>query len=85
MKVTKEVKLIFGVSRMRYEIHLPAGLRVRKIEGDGTKQYFLSEFPINSKPPFTSFPIDSFIRHDAIHYGIRLNENQVQDRKEIFE
>lgn len=79
-KVTKEVRLMFGVSRMRYEIHLPAGLRVKKIEGEaGRQQYFLDEFPINQKPPFTSFPIDSFVRHDAQHYGIRLNEDEVQD------
>lgn len=75
---TKECKIMFGVSRMRYEIHLPAGLRVKPIKGEpGTQMYFLDEFPVNLKPPFTSFPVDSFVRHDAMHYGIRLSADQV--------
>lgn len=80
MRVTKEVKLTFGVSRSRYEIHLPAGLRVKRIEGEpGVQQYFLDEFPVNLPPPYTSFPIDSFVRHDAIHYGIRLSESETEE------
>lgn len=82
MKVTKEVKFIWGVGHksMWFEMHLPAGLRVKKIEGEpGQQMYFLDEFPTCLKPPFTSFPIDSFTRHDAIHYGVRLTEDQVQN------
>lgn len=82
MKITKEVSLMFGVgyNTQRYEIRLPAGLRVKKIEGEaGVQQYFLDEFPTNLKPPYTSFPVDSFVRHDAIHYGIRLSEDQVEE------
>jgi hypothetical protein len=78
MKVTKQVKINFGVSNMRYEIELPAGLRVKKITGEPmadpeNPQYFLDSFP------FVLFPVNSFIRHDAVHYGIRLDESQVQD------
>ena len=74
MRVTKEVRTTFGVGRSHYEIYLPAGLRVRRIEGEpGVQQYFLDEFPVNL------FPIDSFIRHDAIHYGIRLSESETEE------
>lgn len=83
-KVTKETSVMFGVgyNTPKYEITLRAGLRVKPIKGEpggGPQMYWLDEFPTNEKPPYTSFPMDSFTRHDAIHYGIRLTEEQVQD------
>ena len=66
MKVTKDITMMWGV-RHKFEIRLRAGLRVRNTNSHG------------EKPPYTSFPVDSFYRHDAIHYGIRLSEEQVQD------
>lgn len=84
-KVTREVRLTFGVSRMKYDVHLPAGLRVKPVGDEPMRSqkseplYWLDEFPTKAEEPFTSFPINSFIRHDATHYGIRLTEGQVQD------
>ena len=81
-KVTKEITMLWGV-RHKFEIKLRAGLKVRNTTIHGEKlpegEYFLDEIPTNEKPPYTSFPINSFYRHDAIHYGIRLTEDQVQD------
>lgn len=83
MKVTKEIKMMWkGGGRIPFEIQLPAGLKVRPVEPYPTQtqpEYFVDELPTNLKPPYTSFPIDSFYRHDAIHYGIRLTEDQVQE------
>ena len=83
MKVTKEIKNHkFQVSTMIYDIDLPAGLRVKPIKGEAGN-YFLDEFPSNYPGPdaqkYTSFCRDSFLLHDASHYGIRLNENQVEE------
>jgi len=75
--VTKQLdNLPFRVHRMEYTLDIPAGLRCREITGEpcstGGKQYFLDEFPVRI------FPRDSFVYHDARHYGIRLNESQVE-------
>lgn len=80
MRVTKEVRLMWGV-RIKYEIHLPAGLKVKLAEKgpmETQDTYFLDEFPINLPLPYTSFPMDSFTRHDAIHYGIKLTADQTE-------
>lgn len=81
-KVTKEITMMWGV-RHKFEIKIRAGRAVRNETSHGEKlpdgEYFLEDIPMVEKPPYTSFPIDSFYRHDAIHYGIRLNESQVQD------
>lgn len=83
MKVTKEIKMMWrGGGKVAFEIQLPAGLRVRERENYPTKsrvEYWLDEIPTHLPLPYTSFPIDSFFRHDAIHYGIILTEEQVQD------
>jgi hypothetical protein len=77
--VTKKINgYTFGVSRMRYQIDIPAGLRVSKVEPYGTIEkayYVLNEFPNDI------FPFNSFIRHDAVHYGIPLDESQVEAAK----
>ena len=81
-KVTRDTTMQWGV-RFPFEIRIRAGLKVRNTTSDGRKldpgEYFLEQIPVIEKPPYTSFPIDSAYRHDAIHYGIRLNESQVQD------
>lgn len=81
--VTKECRVMFGV-RHKVEIHIKAGLRVKLIEGEpmadpNAPMYFLDEFPVNLPAPYTSFPMDSFTRHDAEHYGIRLTAEQVEE------
>jgi hypothetical protein len=72
-KKTKSQKVVFKVSRMVYELDIPAGLRTRLINVGGTKgSYFLDEFP------HELFPANSFVRHDAEHYGIVLTPDQVE-------
>lgn len=58
-------------------INLPAGLKVVQIAGC----YFLDEFPnfpdgINHEK-YTSFVPNTFLYHDAIHYGIIFDENEI--------
>lgn len=84
-KVTREIVMLWGV-KFPIEIRLPAGLRVKPVEPypmQTRPEYFLAEFPVSLPPPYTSFPIGSFYRHDAIHYGIRLTEDQVQESEEL--
>lgn len=70
---TKELRNVrFQVSSMIYDVDLPAGLRVKAIDRE-PGYYFLDEFPA------AIFPKDGFMYHDAIHYGIRLHESQVED------
>ena len=79
MKVTKEIKgLQFHQGRMIYDVNLQEGLRVKPISGR-PGMYWLDEFPSNPKPGFTAFCRDSFLYHDAVHYGIRLGEDYVKD------
>ena len=86
MKVTKEVELDWkGGGRFYRKIRLPAGLRVKPIPFEPMRNepmYWLDEFPTDLPKYYTSFPINSFERHDATHYGIRLNEEQVQEVEE---
>lgn len=53
---------------------LPAGLRVKEVPGERGLWFWLDEFPTDL------FPTGSMIRHDAVHYGVWLSEDQVQDR-----
>lgn len=86
-KVTKDCTVTFGPGHTPlsvYTIRLPAGLRVKEITGEprrprAPKQYFLDELPETASPPYCAFPRYSVIRHDATHYGVRLEEDQVQD------
>lgn len=68
----------FGVCKSRYIVNLQKGLKVIPVP-DHEGMYWLDEFPVNNGQVFTSFPIDSFIRHDAVHYGIKLNSSQVEE------
>jgi hypothetical protein len=53
---------------------LPAGLRCRAISEGGTAgKFFLTELPRDIFPP------NSFIRHDADHYGVVLEAADVDD------
>lgn len=52
---------------------LPAGLRCRPInEGSTAGKYFLHEFPR------AIFPPNSFILHDATHYGITIEPEDIE-------
>lgn len=54
---------------------LPEGLQVSPmspLKYSQKKLYFLDEFPESL------FPKNSMILHDAIHYGVVLNQEQVQ-------
>lgn len=71
--VTKETIARFKVSRINYTCHLPAGLRVKPV--DPLREpgvYFLDQLPE------WLFPINSFERHDAYYYGVRLYADQIQ-------
>ena len=72
---TKAVTKKFSAasSTTHYEVSLPAGLRIREITEGSTKgKFFLDEFPADLFPP------NSMIRHDAEHYGIILEPNEVE-------
>lgn len=62
-----------GGSRVVYpDFTLPAGLRCRPINAGGTAgKFFLDELPADI------FPRDSFIWHDATHYGVVLEAADV--------
>lgn len=81
-KVTKDITMMWrGGGPIAFEIKIREGRAVRNTTSQGEKlpdgEYFLEDIPTTEKPPYTSFPLDSFYRHDAIHYGIRLTEDQV--------
>lgn len=68
---TKQVTVIFRGT----ELSLPAGLRVKPVTPYPTQtrpQYWLDEFPADL------FPTGSMIRHDAVHYGIWLEESDIE-------
>jgi hypothetical protein len=68
---TKKVKVTF--KKVTYD--LPAGLRVKPITPYPTQTrplYWLDQLPEEL------FPLGSIQRHDAIHYGLVLEANQVQ-------
>lgn len=73
---TKSCHVKFGVGKMHYELDLPAGLQVRPVL-TGTEgfngNYNLDQFPVSI------FPFNSFVRHDATHYGIVLTPDQVTE------
>ena len=74
---TKAVHIKFSgpLGKLEYEKDLPAGLRVKSIPVVGTQrpnEYWLDQFPLDL------FPINSFERHDATHYGVRLTREQVE-------
>lgn len=73
MPVTKACQVPFRVQNMDYGVlDIPAGLRVKLIAEGGTKgKFFLDQFPASI------FPSGSFIRHDAVHYGVVLDPDQV--------
>jgi hypothetical protein len=59
-------------------VDLPAGLRVKQCSETGQtkaemRTWFVEEFPEEV------FPRDSLERHDAIHYGIRLNRGDLEE------
>ena len=59
-------------------LDIPAGLVCCQInEGTAKGNFFLEEFPINL------FPINSIVRHDAIHYGVMLTPDQVTVREPL--
>ncbi len=78
MKVTKATQVHFTAASQTTDygmINIPAGLRVREIQTGRTKgMYFLEEFPNDL------FPRNSMIRHDAVHYGITLSADMVQEQ-----
>ena len=59
-----------------YRLTLPAGLRVKRIEGlgagSGLGKFWLDEFPVDL------FPLGSIKLHDAVHYGVVLSPEEVQ-------
>ena len=60
-------------TQLKYEFHLPKGLRCQIILEGGTKgKFFLDEFPKDIFPP------NSFERDDAIHYGVIINPEDVE-------
>lgn len=73
-KVTKELKgfRFKGGSSHGYTIDIPAGLLVKPADHG---QYFLDELPLDL------FPVNSFERHDATYYGVRLNEEHVVEKE----
>jgi hypothetical protein len=55
------------------QITLPAGLRCTPIRGGSTSgKFFLDQFPEDL------FPRNSIERHDAVHYGVVLEPDQVE-------
>lgn len=64
-----------GGSRLPYpDFKIPAGLRCKPITEGGTAgKFFLMELPT------AIFPSQSFLRHDATHYGIVIEAEDVVD------
>ena len=62
-----------------YTTEIPSGLRVVEILGGSYQgSFFLDEFPEEL------FPSGSIIRHDAEHYGVVLNRDQVLIRRKQY-
>jgi hypothetical protein len=71
MKTKLETVKQYGPSKI--ESTIPAGLRVAPItRGRTTGKYWLDEFPESI------FPRNSIQRHDAEHYGITFEPNEVE-------
>lgn len=57
-------------------LNLPAGLRVKPVAPYPTQtrpQFWLDEFPEDI------FPRNSIVRHDAEHYGVWLEQSEVEE------
>lgn len=66
--VTKRIKPY----HFTHEVEIPEDLRCVVIDGGTTQgNYYLDELPCSLFPP------DSFIRHDATHYGFMLTPDEV--------
>jgi hypothetical protein len=69
---TKRVTVKYGPTQ--HVVTLPSGLECVQIKTPGrwdAPKYWLDEFPENLFPP------DSIEKHDAIHYGVVLMQDQV--------
>lgn len=64
----------WSVASMRYATRVPAGLRVRYLPDPSGGRYVLDEFPE------LIFPLGSFVRHDAEHYGVPLSIDDLGPR-----
>lgn len=73
-KVTKGGIVHWRGGGQPYETVLPSGLRVKPAPMGPTEKaqtYFLEDLSVFKDQPFEL--------HDATHYGLRLNEEQVKD------
>ncbi len=75
LKTNKVITATFGPScgPTHRSVTLPAGLRVRRITEGGTRgKFWIDEFPKDLFPP------NSFELHDAVHYGIVIEPEDVE-------
>ncbi len=67
-----EIRTTFAVSRMRYDITIPKGTRCRRIrEGSTIGKFWVDDLSWIDRN-------DGFLMHDATHYGIVLEPEQVE-------
>lgn len=73
MKITnKNIETTFQAGQTLYAVSVPAGLRVTEIDRGSTKgKFFLDQFPPHI------FPTGSMMLHDAQHYGIVIEPQDV--------
>ena len=74
MKVTKQHRVKWSVGRMHYDTTIPKGLRVQFLESPSGGRWVLDEFPVSV------FPMYTIERSDAIHYGITISEENIEDK-----
>lgn len=73
-RLRRDLDVTFRVSRMEYSLRLRADMRCRRIDGGSTAgKFWLDEFPADLFPP------NSFVRHDAVHYGIVVEPEEVEE------
>ena len=74
-RTKKEITTTFGGSHLlefRHTVTVPKGQRVTRCQ-DSSKQYFVEDFQEWVKP------LGGIELHDATHYGIRVNAEDVEE------
>lgn len=71
---TMRLKQDLTVEFKGHTLNLPRGLRCVQITRGGTVgKYWIDEFPLHI------FPAGSILKHDAIHYGIVIGPEMVEE------
>jgi len=75
MKTKEHIKTYKHGYHLESKLFIPKGLAVKFLKDPLGGRWVLDEFPIKLFPP------NSLIRHDAIHYGITINPENLENIK----